>query len=77
MSTEELQQLQEIKEDVSTIKELLTGNGTPHKGLLIRVDRLEQSAAIARRALWSVLTVLIVASIGFLGTAVVFIIKNS
>lgn len=30
-----------VREDVKTVKELLTGNGTPEKGLIVKVDRLE------------------------------------
>jgi hypothetical protein len=33
----------EIHKDVLLIKELLTGNGEPSKGVIVRLDRLEQS----------------------------------
>lgn len=32
-----------VREDVKTVKELLTGNGTPEKGLIVKVDRLESA----------------------------------
>jgi hypothetical protein len=34
--------LQEILDEVRKLNHLITGNGTPERGLLIRVDRLEQ-----------------------------------
>lgn len=33
---------QTMREDIADIKELLTGNGDPSKGIIVRVDRLEQ-----------------------------------
>lgn len=39
-----------IYDEVVTIKELLTGNGEPSKGLIVRVDRLEQ--AEQKRGVW-------------------------
>lgn len=30
-----------VREDVKIVKELLTGNGEPAKGLVVKVDRLE------------------------------------
>jgi len=46
-------QLDRIEDDVKVIKELLTGNGDPSKGLIIRVDRLEQAE---QRRVWAVRT---------------------
>lgn len=43
------QKLSQIAEDVSEIKEILTGNGEPSKGLIVRFDRIEQSQ---KRASW-------------------------
>jgi len=42
-------QLDRIESDVSSIKVILTGNSKPERGLIIRVDRLEQ---IQRRGVW-------------------------
>lgn len=33
----------EVKDDVTTVKKILTGNGDPTKGLIVRFDRVEQS----------------------------------
>ena len=55
-----------LLEKVSKIEELLTGNGDPGKGLVVRVDRLEQSEA--RRSL--LIGGTITASVGAIATSV-------
>ena len=35
--------LKQIRSDIGDIKHLLTGDGTPDKGIIVRLDRLEQS----------------------------------
>jgi hypothetical protein len=40
-----------IADDVKVIRELLQGNGDPSKGLVVRVDRIEQREQ--SRKLWS------------------------
>jgi hypothetical protein len=35
-------QLEQIAEDVAAIKILLTGNGHPETGVIVRLDRVEQ-----------------------------------
>lgn len=42
-------QLDRIESTISDIKVILTGNSKPERGLIIRVDRLEQ---IQRRGVW-------------------------
>ena len=37
------EQLDRIESEVVAVKHLLTGNGTPERGIIVRVDRLEQS----------------------------------
>ena len=37
-------QLQKVDEKLNKINELLNGNGTPEKGLIVRIDRIEQRA---------------------------------
>lgn len=32
----------EVREDLTSVKEILTGNGDPSKGLIVRFDRVEQ-----------------------------------
>jgi len=36
-------QLTQIAEDVAEIKEIISGNGDPSKGMIVRLDRLEQA----------------------------------
>lgn len=42
-SAETKAKLHDIAEDVKTVLKILNGNGDPSKGLVVRVDRLEQS----------------------------------
>jgi uncharacterized protein (UPF0335 family) len=42
--------LDDIADDVKVIKELLTGNGNPSRGFIVRVDRLEENEK--RRSWW-------------------------
>ena len=53
MSESELRtRMNQIAEDVRVIREIVTGNGTPAKGLIVRMDRLEQDRG--RKNWWSV-----------------------
>lgn len=45
------EKIDRLGEDVVVVKELLTGNGEPSKGLVVRVDRLEQ---VESRRKWTV-----------------------
>ncbi len=36
------EQMKSVSEDVRTIKSIMTGNGDPSKGFIVRLDRLEQ-----------------------------------
>lgn len=55
-------ELRHIRDRVDEVHKLLLGNGTPERGLVIRVDRLEQSEA--RRA--KIVGAAVVASAGAL-----------
>lgn len=56
---------EQTQKDVRELKEIVCGNGDPQKGLVLRLDRLEQSAAIVRKAFWIVIGALVTpASIG-------------
>lgn len=37
--------IQQLCKDVTFIKEWITGNGDPSKGMIVRMDRLEQTEA--------------------------------
>lgn len=37
------EQLDRIEQDIRTLTTILTGNGDPGRGLVVRVDRLEQT----------------------------------
>lgn len=57
--------LDELKASVAEVKGILTGGVDPSKGLIIRVDRLEQSAGVVRKVFWVVVGALVTpASIG-------------
>ncbi len=55
------QQLKYISEDVKVIKEIVTGNGDPSKGFVVRLDRLEQQAQSNRGLRDKVLNAIIAA----------------
>lgn len=42
--------LRRIEGKLEEIEHLITGNGTPEKGLIVRIDRLEQQAGRMNRA---------------------------
>jgi uncharacterized protein (UPF0335 family) len=42
--------LDDMADDIKDIKELLTGNGSPSKGIIVRMDRLEENER--RRGYW-------------------------
>lgn len=44
------EELSPVHEAINRNRELLTGNGSPSKGVVVRLDRLEQSEA--RRGKW-------------------------
>ena len=37
------EELQPLRDEIKSTKDLLTGNGTPEKGIIVRVDRIEQT----------------------------------
>ncbi len=45
------ERLEQVQKSQQTLNHILTGNGTPEKGIVTRVDRLEQSEH--RREAWS------------------------
>lgn len=56
---------EQTQKTVDELKEIVCGNGDPAKGLVIRIDRLEQSAAIVRKVFWVIVGALVTpASIG-------------
>jgi len=38
-----LQEIERLRKDIGVIGEHITGNGEPSKGLIVKVDRLEQA----------------------------------
>jgi len=63
--------IEPLREDVKLIKHLLTGNGAPEKGVLMRMDRLEQIEKSRAKAVWAAIT----AAIGALVVAALSILK--
>jgi hypothetical protein len=56
---------EQTQKELGELKEIVCGNGNPSKGLVVRIDRLEQSVGIVRKMFWvSVGAVLTPASIG-------------
>lgn len=53
MTGAEGEKLQQIADDVASIKVILTGNGHPETGVIVRLDRLEQNET-RRHGLWMV-----------------------
>lgn len=53
MTQEEKTCLSSILEKVEKIEKILTGNGSPEKGMIVRIDRLEQWQKIRT---WAVCT---------------------
>lgn len=45
------ERLEQVQHSQQTLNHMLTGNGSPEKGVIMRVDRLEQSEK--RREAWS------------------------
>lgn len=58
-------ELRTISGDVRFTKQILTGNGEPSKGLVIRFDRVERTTAFQNKVLW----VVFVAIVGVVVTA--------
>ncbi len=51
------------KEDVGELKKIVCGDPSdPSKGLIVRIDRIEQSAANVRKFLWVVVGALVTPS---------------
>lgn len=44
-----------MEKDLCIVKEILTGNGEPDKGIVVKVARLEQSMGAVRRLFWVVI----------------------
>lgn len=61
--------LKQISDDVRTIKYLLTGNGESHKGLVVRVDRLEQTEKRRGWTMKATLGAMIVAAVAAVAKA--------
>ncbi len=58
---------QQTQKELGELKEIVCGNGDPAKGLVVRIDRLEQSAAVVRKVFWIIVGGLVTpASIGAL-----------
>lgn len=47
--------LQNVYDKVCRLEEILTGDGEPSKGMVVRVDRLEQTVATIRKIFWLII----------------------
>lgn len=61
----------DTKEDCADLKYLLTGNGTPEKGLILKVDRLDQESLRREKRTTLALGAAITSIAGF----VIFLVK--
>lgn len=50
----EHEDIKAIKRDVAKVLKLLDGNGEPERGLVVRVDRIEQREKARSKVLWTV-----------------------
>jgi len=56
---------EQTQTEVRQLKKIVCGNGDPSTGVVVRLDRLEQSAGAARKICWIVVGALVTpASIG-------------
>ena len=46
--------IEAVHKDVTSIKKLLNGNGTPERGIVVRLDRVEQTSKNIKRGLWAI-----------------------
>lgn len=58
---------------LDNVVEILTGNGDPNKGVIVRLDRVEQDNVRGRRLKWAVLT----SCLGVAGALVVMYFRGS
>lgn len=57
--------VEQTQKDVAELTAIVCGSGDPSKGLVVRIDRIEQSAGLARKIFWVVVGALVTpASLG-------------
>lgn len=59
-----LTEFQYVRADVKTVKELLTGNGSPEKGIVVRLDRVEVAQKRHRFVIATIFTAFATAAAG-------------
>lgn len=62
-----LTRLDMLQDSVDDIKAMVTGNGNPGSGLLIRVDRMEQFVASAKKLVWLLIGAAVTPGVLFAG----------
>lgn len=62
MTAGENAKLDLIHSDLKIVKEIVTGNGDPKKGLVVRVDRLEQISKL-RKTIYGAVLVAVLAAV--------------
>ena len=58
-----------MREDVKLVKHLLTGNGEPEKGVVLRLDRLEQTEKSRGKVIWTAITTAVGSAVAWAVTA--------
>jgi hypothetical protein len=57
--------LDTMQDDITLIKKILTGNGSPESGVIVRLDRIEQIQKRKTKVFWTTLAAAITGAIGF------------
>lgn len=53
------QEFKNLSEEVRKTNHLITGNGTPERGIIVRLDRVEQQNKTIARISWSAATAVV------------------
>lgn len=68
-------ELEPVRKQISDLSHLITGNGTPERGIIIRVDRLEQSHHVMSWVQKTIAGVIISACVGGVLAGTVYLIR--
>jgi len=68
-------QLDRMERRLIKIETLLTGNGTPDRGMIVRLDRLEQLAATHKWVVRTIAGSFMALAVSGVATAAVFVVR--
>jgi hypothetical protein len=76
MTNEELaDKMDRNMREITTVKEILTGNGNPSRGLVVRFDRVEQSFLANKRFGFRMLLAGSAAVLSFFGSIALLVVR--